>query len=76
MRGDIHLLPNTPSWRGAQLKKNIGTTLPLPLPVFHVSGNAVSCAGHRNVFLVITVAILERDRRLNLIIRNDFFAKF
>jgi hypothetical protein len=23
--------PNTPSWRGAQLKKRTGTTLPLPL---------------------------------------------
>jgi len=34
MRGAIHPLPNTPSWRGAQLKnKSTGTTLPLPLSV-------------------------------------------
>jgi hypothetical protein len=29
MSGAIHPYPNTPSWRGAQLK-SIGTTLPLP----------------------------------------------
>jgi hypothetical protein len=29
MRADITSLPNTPSWRGAQLKNSIGTTLPL-----------------------------------------------
>jgi hypothetical protein len=29
MRGAIPPLPNTPSWRGAQLKST-GTTLPLP----------------------------------------------
>jgi len=28
MRGAIPPLPNTPSWRGAQLKKSTGTTLP------------------------------------------------
>jgi len=27
MRGAIPPLPNTPSWRGAQLKKSTGTTL-------------------------------------------------
>jgi hypothetical protein len=26
--------PNTPSWRGAQLKKSTGTTLPLRLPYY------------------------------------------
>jgi hypothetical protein len=31
MRGAIPPLPNTPSWRGAQL--STGTTLPLPLSV-------------------------------------------
>jgi len=31
MRGAIP--PNTPSWSGAQLKKSIGITLPLPLPI-------------------------------------------
>jgi hypothetical protein len=31
MRGAIHILPNTLSWRGAQFKKkSTGTTLPLP----------------------------------------------
>jgi hypothetical protein len=30
MRGAIHPLPNTSSWRGAHL--STGTTLPLPLP--------------------------------------------
>jgi hypothetical protein len=30
MSGAIPLLPNTPSGRGAQLKKGTGTTLPLP----------------------------------------------
>jgi hypothetical protein len=31
MRGAIPSLPNTPSWRGAQLKKkSTGITLPLP----------------------------------------------
>jgi len=30
MRGAIPSLPNTPSWRGAQLKKSPGTTLLLP----------------------------------------------
>jgi hypothetical protein len=33
MRGAIPSLPNTPSWRGAQLKKSTGTALPLPLPL-------------------------------------------
>jgi hypothetical protein len=28
MRGAIHELPNTPSWRGAQLKKSTVTNLP------------------------------------------------
>jgi hypothetical protein len=32
MRGLISPLPNTPSWRGAQLEKSTGT-LPLPLPL-------------------------------------------
>jgi hypothetical protein len=27
---------NTVSWRGAQLKKSTGTTLPLPSPLFHI----------------------------------------
>jgi hypothetical protein len=31
MSGAIPLLPNTTSWRGAQLKKSTKTTLPLPL---------------------------------------------
>jgi hypothetical protein len=30
MRGAITPLPNTPSWRGAQLKMHTGATLPLP----------------------------------------------
>jgi hypothetical protein len=30
MCGAVPLLPNTPSWHGAQLKKCTGTTLPLP----------------------------------------------
>jgi hypothetical protein len=30
MKLDLHS-PNTPSWRGAQLKKSTGITLPLPL---------------------------------------------
>jgi hypothetical protein len=29
-------LPNTSSWRGAQLKESIGTTLPLPLQEFKI----------------------------------------
>jgi hypothetical protein len=33
MSGAIPPLPNTPSWRGAQLKKRTGTTLFLPLPL-------------------------------------------
>jgi hypothetical protein len=32
MSGAIRPLPNTPSWRGDQLKKSTGTTLSLPLP--------------------------------------------
>jgi hypothetical protein len=32
MRGDIFPLPNTTSWRDAQLKKSTGKTLPLFLP--------------------------------------------
>jgi hypothetical protein len=31
MHGAIPPLPNTSSWRGAQLRKGTGTTLPLPL---------------------------------------------
>jgi hypothetical protein len=31
MSGAVHILPNTPSWRDTQLKRSIGTTLPLPL---------------------------------------------
>jgi hypothetical protein len=31
MRATIYPLPNTPSWRGAQLKKSTGTTLPFYL---------------------------------------------
>jgi hypothetical protein len=31
MSGAILQLPNTPSWRGVQLKKSTGTTLPSPL---------------------------------------------
>jgi hypothetical protein len=33
MRGTIPPLPNTPSWRGAQLKSSTGTTLPLTFTV-------------------------------------------
>jgi hypothetical protein len=29
VRGAVYPLPNTPSWRGAQLQKSTGTTLPL-----------------------------------------------
>jgi hypothetical protein len=32
MSGAISPLPNTPSWRGAQLKHRDNFTLPLPLP--------------------------------------------
>jgi hypothetical protein len=31
MRGATSSIPNTPSWRAAQLKKGIGTTLPFKL---------------------------------------------
>jgi hypothetical protein len=34
MSGALPPFPNTPSWRGAQLKKSTGTTLPVPLPWF------------------------------------------
>jgi hypothetical protein len=33
MSGVIHPLPNTPSWRGAQLKHRDKFTLPLPSPM-------------------------------------------
>jgi len=37
MRGAIPPLPNTPSWRDAQLKRtNTGTALPLPFIVISV----------------------------------------
>jgi hypothetical protein len=32
MSGDMPPLPNTPSWRDAQLKKGTGTNLPFMLP--------------------------------------------
>jgi len=34
--------PNTPSWRGAQLKKNTGTTLPLLIQF----GRCALCASY------------------------------
>jgi hypothetical protein len=34
MRETIPPLPNTPSWRGSQLKKGRGTTLPLPFTAY------------------------------------------
>jgi hypothetical protein len=34
--------PNTPSWRGAQFKKNTGTTLPLPFTIDGLVQNEVT----------------------------------
>jgi hypothetical protein len=41
MRGAIPPLPNTPSWRGAQLKKKHGTTLPYIYMYTHTHTHSV-----------------------------------
>jgi hypothetical protein len=47
MHESIPPFPNTPSWRGAQLKKT-GTTLHLPLPLIVLT---ISCTKFRSYFL-------------------------
>jgi hypothetical protein len=47
MRGAITPLPHTPSWRGYQLKKSTGTTLPLP---FTLNDRASSGFGFQTFF--------------------------
>jgi hypothetical protein len=37
MRGAISPIPNTPSWRGAQLKGSTGATSPLPLIIIIIT---------------------------------------
>jgi len=59
MSGVMASLPNTPSWRGARLKKSTGTTLPLPKrhPVMAYRGHGgctdtfrnLSCELHESV---------------------------
>jgi len=55
MRGAIPPLPNTPSWRGAQLKKSTGTTLPyLYLYQLNVRlGNSQRLSGRTENFLKV-----------------------
>jgi hypothetical protein len=61
MCGAIPPLPNTPSWRGAQFKKSIGTTLPLP---FYVTTFmfSVSYVKHHNG---MTIHLSKPDQKLS-----------
>jgi len=44
---NLHLhSPNTPSWRGAQLKRSTETTLPLPNVISVIKSSRMRLAGH------------------------------
>jgi hypothetical protein len=73
MRGEIPPLPNTPSWRGAQLKKSTGTALPLPFTFICLSDKLILCVVLLHEFDLIRKPHVS-TYRMHFLIKKMFYA--